>query len=183
MVNFILKPVNVLENSFSVLLNELCLQLNVQCWFLLLSSLFQSSHAYFHSAYLVKFEIVDLEHAWEECYIFLGHGEWGGDEKVSIWLGVHCFCSVLKLRCPIRYQGFCLLDAIDFLQLPSRDVSKPLIIPICDVIKSQSTGQLAAYGKLETGAIQIGSKVYSYGAFLPCRCFKWSTIALIIWYD
>ncbi|XP_020401173.1 HBS1-like protein isoform X2 [Zea mays] len=57
------------------------------------------------------------------------------------------------------YQGFCLLDAIDFLQLPSRDVSKPLIIPICDVIKSQSTGQLAAYGKLETGAIQIGSKV------------------------
>ncbi|KAG0527271.1 hypothetical protein BDA96_06G219400 [Sorghum bicolor] len=57
------------------------------------------------------------------------------------------------------YQGFCLLDAIDSLQLPSRDVSKPLILPICDVIKSQSTGQLAAYGKLETGAIKNGSKV------------------------
>jgi elongation factor 1 alpha-like protein len=51
------------------------------------------------------------------------------------------------------------LDAIDSLQLPSRDVSKPLILPICDVIKSQSTGQLAAFGKLETGAIRIGSKV------------------------
>ncbi|KAJ1272574.1 hypothetical protein BS78_06G213000 [Paspalum vaginatum] len=57
------------------------------------------------------------------------------------------------------YQGFCLLEAIDSLQLPSRDVSKPLILPICDVIKSQSTGQLAAYGKLETGAIKNGSKV------------------------
>jgi translation elongation factor EF-1alpha len=55
----------------------------------------------------------------------------------------------------------CLLDAIDSLQLPSRDVSKALILPICDVIKSQSTGQLAAFGKLETGAIRNGSKVDS----------------------
>ncbi|XP_062226600.1 uncharacterized protein LOC133924882 isoform X2 [Phragmites australis] len=62
------------------------------------------------------------------------------------------------------YQDFCLLDAIDSLQLPSRDVSKPLILPICDVIKSQSTGQLAAFGKLETGAIRNGSKVL----VLPC---------------
>ncbi|KAF7003494.1 hypothetical protein CFC21_018802 [Triticum aestivum] len=63
------------------------------------------------------------------------------------------------------YQGSCLLDAIDCLQLPSRDVSKPLILPICDVIKSQSTGQLAAFGKLETGAIRNGSKVL----VLPCE--------------
>ncbi|KAM3369982.1 hypothetical protein ACQJBY_017693 [Aegilops geniculata] len=63
------------------------------------------------------------------------------------------------------YQGSCLLDAIDSLQLPSRDVSKPLILPICDVIKSQSTGQLAAFGKLETGAIRNGSKVL----VLPCE--------------
>ena len=52
------------------------------------------------------------------------------------------------------------MDAIDSLQLPSRDVTKPLILPICDVIKSQATEQLAAFGKLETGAIQNGSKVY-----------------------
>ncbi|TVU15903.1 hypothetical protein EJB05_39446 [Eragrostis curvula] len=62
------------------------------------------------------------------------------------------------------YQGLCLLDAVDSLKLPSRDVSKPLILPICDVIKSQSTGQLAAFGKLETGAIRNGSKVL----VLPC---------------
>ena len=60
----------------------------------------------------------------------------------------------------------CLLDAIDSLQLPSRDVSKPLILPICDVIKSQSTGQLAAFGKLETGAIRNGSKVDFSQTFL-----------------
>uniref|UniRef100_A0A0E0KUM5 Tr-type G domain-containing protein n=1 Tax=Oryza punctata TaxID=4537 RepID=A0A0E0KUM5_ORYPU len=71
--------------------------------------------------------------------------------------------NLIKIPSDVRltswYQGFCLLDAIDSLQLPSRDVSKPLILPICDVIKSQSTGQLAAFGKLETGAIRIGSKV------------------------
>jgi len=63
------------------------------------------------------------------------------------------------------------LDAIDSLQLPSRDVSKPLILPICDVIKSQSTGQLAAYGKLETGAIKNGSKVCSYGLLFPADAY------------
>jgi elongation factor 1 alpha-like protein len=54
------------------------------------------------------------------------------------------------------------LDAVDSLKLPSRDVSKPLILPICDVIKSQSTGQLGAFGKLESGAIRNGSKVDSF---------------------
>ncbi|KQJ84340.1 HBS1-like protein [Brachypodium distachyon] len=62
------------------------------------------------------------------------------------------------------YRGSCLLDAIDSLQLPSRDVTKPLVLPICDVIKSQLTGQLAAFGKLEAGAIRNGSKVL----VLPC---------------
>jgi len=59
---------------------------NKKNWFLLLSSLFQSSHVYFHSAYLVKFESVDFEHAWEQRYnfFFVGHEGWGGDEGVSM---------------------------------------------------------------------------------------------------
>lgn len=57
------------------------------------------------------------------------------------------------------YQGICLLDAIDSLQPPLRDFSKPLRLPICDVTKSHSLSQLAACGKLETGAIRNGSKV------------------------
>ncbi|KAL2253872.1 UNVERIFIED_CONTAM: HBS1-like protein [Sesamum indicum] len=57
------------------------------------------------------------------------------------------------------FKGPSLLDAIDSLQLPERDYSKPLLMPICDVIKSQSQGQVTACGKLESGAIRTGSKV------------------------
>ncbi|XP_059637667.1 uncharacterized protein LOC132279655 isoform X2 [Cornus florida] len=57
------------------------------------------------------------------------------------------------------YMGPFLLDAIDSLQLPARDYSKPLLMPICDVIKSQSLGQVSACGKLETGALRSGYKV------------------------
>ncbi|KAI5660213.1 hypothetical protein M9H77_29006 [Catharanthus roseus] len=57
------------------------------------------------------------------------------------------------------YQGPCLLDAIDALQPPSRDYSKPLLLPICDVVKSQSQGQVSICGKVETGAVRSGSKV------------------------
>ncbi|CDO98420.1 unnamed protein product [Coffea canephora] len=57
------------------------------------------------------------------------------------------------------YQGLCLLDAIDSLQPPVRDYSKPLLLPICDVIKSQSQGQLSVVGKVENGALRSGYKV------------------------
>ncbi|XP_028783872.1 HBS1-like protein isoform X2 [Neltuma alba] len=57
------------------------------------------------------------------------------------------------------YKGPYLLDAIDSLQPPIREFSKPLLMPICDVIKSPTLGQVSACGKLEAGALQIGSKV------------------------
>ncbi|OVA18984.1 Elongation factor [Macleaya cordata] len=57
------------------------------------------------------------------------------------------------------YQGPYLLDALDSLQPPIRDISKPLRMPICDVIKSHSLGQVAASGKLESGALRSGLKV------------------------
>ncbi|KAL5785855.1 hypothetical protein ACOSQ2_008247 [Xanthoceras sorbifolium] len=56
------------------------------------------------------------------------------------------------------YQGPCLLDAIDSLQPPSRDFSKPLLMPICDVVKLQHS-QVSACGKLEAGALRNGLKV------------------------
>ncbi|KAK6945526.1 Translation elongation factor EFTu/EF1A, C-terminal [Dillenia turbinata] len=58
-----------------------------------------------------------------------------------------------------RYKGSHLLDAIDSIQPPSRDFSKPLRMPICDVIKSQSSGQVSACGKVEAGALRTGFKV------------------------
>ncbi|XP_022131690.1 HBS1-like protein isoform X3 [Momordica charantia] len=57
------------------------------------------------------------------------------------------------------YRGPNLLEAIDSLQPPTRDFSKPLLMPVCDVIKSLSLGQVSACGKLEAGALQSGSKV------------------------
>lgn len=51
------------------------------------------------------------------------------------------------------------MDAIDSIHSPVRDISKPVIMPICDVVKSQSTGQVSAIGKLEAGALRNGSKV------------------------
>ncbi|KAI3412915.1 uncharacterized protein J3R85_016738 [Psidium guajava] len=57
------------------------------------------------------------------------------------------------------YKGPYLLDAIDSLQPPTRDVLKPLVMPICDVIKSPSMGQVSACGKLEAGALRSGVKV------------------------
>ncbi|KAK9091356.1 hypothetical protein Sjap_024533 [Stephania japonica] len=63
------------------------------------------------------------------------------------------------LRLSSWYHGPHLLAMIDSLESPPRDTSKPLLMPICDVIKSHSLGQVAASGKLECGTIQCGSKV------------------------
>ncbi|KAG8656763.1 HBS1-like protein isoform X3 [Manihot esculenta] len=57
------------------------------------------------------------------------------------------------------YRGPYLLDAIDSFQPPARDFLKPLLMPICDVIKSPSVGQVSACGKLEAGALRSGTKV------------------------
>ncbi|XP_038898329.1 HBS1-like protein isoform X3 [Benincasa hispida] len=57
------------------------------------------------------------------------------------------------------YRGPNLLEAIDSLQPPTREYSKPLLMPICDVVRSLSLGQVSAIGKLEAGALQSGSKV------------------------
>lgn len=57
------------------------------------------------------------------------------------------------------YHGPSLLEAIDSLQPLVRDYSKPLLMPICDVVKSQSQGHASVCGKLETGYLQAGFKV------------------------
>lgn len=57
------------------------------------------------------------------------------------------------------YHGPSLFEAIDSLQPIARDYSKPHLMPICDVVKSQSQGHASVCGKLETGFLQTGSKV------------------------
>lgn len=57
------------------------------------------------------------------------------------------------------YKGPHLLGAIDSLNPPRRDYEKPLVMPVCDVIKTHSMGQVSASGKLEAGALRSGCKV------------------------
>ncbi|XP_062227132.1 uncharacterized protein LOC133925248 isoform X3 [Phragmites australis] len=57
------------------------------------------------------------------------------------------------------YNGNCLLKAIDSLPPPHRDISRPLCLPICDVIASHTLGHVAVCGKVEAGGIRTGSKV------------------------
>ncbi|XP_037480000.1 HBS1-like protein isoform X1 [Triticum dicoccoides] len=57
------------------------------------------------------------------------------------------------------FHGTCLLEAIDSSAAPHRDVSKPLRLPICDVISSHVLGQVAVCGKVVCGAIRSDSKV------------------------
>ncbi|VAH54345.1 unnamed protein product [Triticum turgidum subsp. durum] len=57
------------------------------------------------------------------------------------------------------FHGTCLLEAIDSSAPPPRDVSRPLRLPICDVISSHVLGQVAVCGKVVCGAIGSDSKV------------------------
>ncbi|KAF3542092.1 hypothetical protein F2Q69_00018669, partial [Brassica cretica] len=68
--------------------------------------------------------------------------------------------SPLESRLSSWYRGPCLLEAVDSVKSPERDVSKPLLMPICDVVRS-SSGQVSACGKLEAGAVRPGSKVHN----------------------
>lgn len=89
----------------------------------------------------------------------------GFKESCIIWLPVsamenqNLITNATDERLLLWYQGPCLLDAIDSLEPPLRDYSKPLRMPICDVTKFHSLGQVAASGKIETGAIRNSSKV------------------------
>ncbi|KAL2896811.1 HBS1-like protein [Bienertia sinuspersici] len=66
--------------------------------------------------------------------------------------------SASDVRLNSWYKGPYLLDAIDTLHPPRRDYEKPLIMPICDVVKAHSMAQVSACGKLEAGALRSGCK-------------------------
>ncbi|KAH9619080.1 hypothetical protein KSS87_013643 [Heliosperma pusillum] len=67
--------------------------------------------------------------------------------------------SASDVRLNSWYEGPNLLDAIDKLHPPKRDYEKPVIMPICDVVKTRSTAQVSSCGKLEAGALRNGCKV------------------------
>ncbi|KAL5711974.1 hypothetical protein ACHQM5_014190 [Ranunculus cassubicifolius] len=78
------------------------------------------------------------------------------------------------IRLSSWYKGPSLLEAIDSIQPPLRDISKPLVMPICELIKPRSVGQIAACGKLESGALKCGLKVLvmPYGDIATIRTLE-----------
>ncbi|XP_019709511.1 uncharacterized protein [Elaeis guineensis] len=78
---------------------------------------------------------------------------------LSAMVNQNLVTAASDVRLSSWYQGCCLLDAIDSLKPSHRDVSKPLLLPICDVVASHSLGQVAVCGKLEFGALRASSKV------------------------
>lgn len=122
-----------------------------------------------------------------------------GDEcKLSLSADYYINCFVIAilngskvdlciLEC--RYKGPYLLDAVDSFQPPVRDISRPLRMPICDVIKSHSLGQVAVSGKLDSGALRSGLKVYlvvitikTNYVFVLDSCISRRTVCSIYWY-
>ncbi|KAH7297984.1 hypothetical protein KP509_25G022100 [Ceratopteris richardii] len=57
------------------------------------------------------------------------------------------------------YRGPTLLQALDSLEPPVRNVAKPFRLPIAEIFKSRTLGQAVVSGKVEGGAVKIGSKV------------------------
>ncbi|WKX91164.1 hypothetical protein Q1695_009755 [Nippostrongylus brasiliensis] len=62
---------------------------------------------------------------------------------------------------PLRkwYSGECLIELIDTFSAPSRACDGPLRIVINDVFKA-TTNQLSLSGKIESGEVEMGDKVY-----------------------
>ncbi|GFY96700.1 translation elongation factor EF1A/initiation factor IF2gamma family protein [Actinidia rufa] len=107
----------------------------------------------------------------EGCEWSHGVGDLGEARRGCGWTGERSVRVEAACRRLGRYHGYkgpSLLDAIDSLQPPARDYSKPIVMPICDVIKLQPQGQVSACGKLEAGALQTGSKVQNPLVVLGC---------------
>jgi translation elongation factor EF-1alpha len=58
-----------------------------------------------------------------------------------------------------RYAGASLMESVDMLEPPVRLTARPLRLVIAEVMRTRSLGPAALAGKLESGAIRIGSKV------------------------
>eukprot|EP00249_Psilotum_nudum_P014863 c25037_g1_i2 orf=1240-2895(+) len=62
-------------------------------------------------------------------------------------------------RFKLWYLGPSLLEGINKFILPSREISKPLRVPIAEVRRTLTLGQATVNGKLEGGALKVGTKV------------------------
>ncbi|BBN07085.1 elongation factor 1 alpha-like protein [Marchantia polymorpha subsp. ruderalis] len=57
------------------------------------------------------------------------------------------------------YSGPTLMESVDSFEQPLRNTLKPFRLIVAELVKTRSLGQAAVSGKLESGALRIGSKV------------------------
>ena len=85
-------------------------------------------------------------------------------EKDVIWLpcsglsGDNLTKQVEKKVCN-WYQGPSFIDVLNDIELPKRDASGPLRIPLLDKMKDRGT---VVFGKVESGTINLGDKLSLY---------------------
>lgn len=68
----------------------------------------------------------------------------------------------------VRYDGPCLIELVDSLEPPPRLVARPLRLVIAEVMRTRTLGPSAFGGKLESGAIQSGTKVSGFFTLYIC---------------
>ncbi|KAG0571574.1 hypothetical protein KC19_VG023400 [Ceratodon purpureus] len=72
------------------------------------------------------------------------------------------------------YDGPCLVELVDSLEPPRRLVSRPLRLVIAEVMRTRTLGPSAFGGKLESGAIRIGTmvRVMPSGVVATVKCIE-----------
>lgn len=63
------------------------------------------------------------------------------------------------------YNGPSLIEILDNMELPKRDPTGPIRIPILDKMKDRG---IVVFGKVESGTINMGEKLVLMPSNLPC---------------
>ncbi|MHA1650186.1 MAG: elongation factor 1-alpha, partial [Candidatus Helarchaeota archaeon] len=89
---------------------------------------------------------------------------------VSAWTGDNLAEKSPKMP---WYDGPCLTEALDMIEMPPKPVDKPLRIPVQDVYKITGVGTVPV-GRVETGVLKTGDKLIFMpgGASGECRSIE-----------
>jgi peptide chain release factor subunit 3 len=64
------------------------------------------------------------------------------------------------------YNGPALIDILDGLELPKRDPTGPIRVPILDKMKDRG---IVVFGKIESGTVNMGEKIVLMPSNQPCQ--------------
>lgn len=115
---------------------------------------------YSYLSSIIKYYLMDL--GFEESNIFF--------VPISAFLGINIIDSKFNIKELEWYNGPCLIDIIDKLTIPQRDINKPLRLCVSNCYQSNA-GKLKGLclsGKLEGGVIMLKQKYVILPKGIPC---------------